>query len=342
MAAEARRPRSLSCSRARAGEPSSSGSSDTSRAAEPFPAGSLGGASTCSPCSPITAIVLPTSTSPEEIAIFRRTPDASASTSCVTFSVSSSYSASPFSTLSPSDLSHFTIVPDSMPWPRRGSLTSVAIVAPHGSANRLEHVVGLRHDELLHDRRERQRRELSADTLDRRVEPVERAVLDQGGDLCAEATADDRLVRDDAAVRLLDGRDQRVLVEREQSPRIDDLDRDALLFRLLRRREGLVDEPAGCDHRHVLALTMGSRLSQRNRLELVRNVLLDAVQGPVLEEDDRVVVVDGRPEQPAHVRRCRREDDLEPGDVHEPRFQLLRVLGARRPARAALRAKGHR
>src|SRR6185312_11873071 len=125
------------------------------------------------------------------------TPDASASTSCVTLSVSSSYSGSPFSTLSPSDLSHLTIVPDSMPWPRRGSLTSVAIVAPHGSANRFEHVVGVRDDELLHHRRERQRRELRADALDRGVEPVERAVLDHGGDLCTEATANYRLVRDD-------------------------------------------------------------------------------------------------------------------------------------------------
>src|SRR5512133_4403411 len=120
--------------------------------------------------------------------------------------------ASPFSTLSPSDFSHFTIVPDSMPWPRRGSLTSVAIVPSHGSANRCEHVAGVRDDELLHHRRERQRRELRADTLDRRVEPVERAVLNHGGNLCAETTADDRFVRDDAAVRLLDGRDQRVLV----------------------------------------------------------------------------------------------------------------------------------
>ena len=90
ISADARRPRSLSCSRARAGEPSSSGSPDTPRPAEPFPAGSLGSSSTCSPCSPMTAIVLPTSTSPDEIAIFRRTPDASASTSCVTLSVSSS------------------------------------------------------------------------------------------------------------------------------------------------------------------------------------------------------------------------------------------------------------
>src|SRR6185312_13261672 len=114
------------------------------------------------------------------------TPDASASTSCVTLSVSSSYSGSPFSTWSPSDLSHLTIVPDSIPWPRRGSLTSSAI-ALHRPLDRSQHVIGVRDDVLLHHRREGQRREPGADALDGRVEPVERLVLDDGGDLRAEA-----------------------------------------------------------------------------------------------------------------------------------------------------------
>ena len=52
--------------------------------------GSASGAETCSPSSPITAIVCPTGTSPSATAIFSRTPEASASTSCVTLSVSSS------------------------------------------------------------------------------------------------------------------------------------------------------------------------------------------------------------------------------------------------------------
>ena len=43
-----------------------------------------------SPSAPITAIALPTSTSPSWTRIESRTPEASASTSCVTFSVSSS------------------------------------------------------------------------------------------------------------------------------------------------------------------------------------------------------------------------------------------------------------
>jgi hypothetical protein len=85
---------------------------------------------TSSPSEPMNATVCPTGTSPSATAILSRTPAASASTSWVTLSVSSSKSGSPFSTGSPSDLSQRTIVPDSMPWPSRGRMTSVATATP--------------------------------------------------------------------------------------------------------------------------------------------------------------------------------------------------------------------
>jgi hypothetical protein len=75
-------PCSRSSSRAGAREPSSCTDSSA------FASGS--GAETCSPSSPITAIVWPTGTSPSATAICSRTPEASASTSWVTLSVSSS------------------------------------------------------------------------------------------------------------------------------------------------------------------------------------------------------------------------------------------------------------
>src|SRR5205814_148365 len=95
---------------------------------------------------------------------------------------------------SPSLFSHLTIVPDSIPCPSRGSLTSLA--TRHRPLDRLEHVVGVRDHVLLHHRRERKRRELRPDALDRRVEPVERLLLDDGRDLRAEAHPRHRLVRD--------------------------------------------------------------------------------------------------------------------------------------------------
>src|SRR5579859_3636375 len=99
-----------------------------------------------------------------------------------------------------------------MPWPRRGSLTSVATA--HGAVDRPQNIGCLRHDELLHDGREGNGRELGADPLNRGVEPVERLVLDDSPDLGAEPAADDGLMGDDAAVRLLDRADERRLVER--------------------------------------------------------------------------------------------------------------------------------
>ena len=58
----------------------------------------VGRLETSSPCLADHATVCPTGTSPAATAIFSSTPDASASTSWVALSVSSSYSGSPFST----------------------------------------------------------------------------------------------------------------------------------------------------------------------------------------------------------------------------------------------------
>jgi hypothetical protein len=98
-----------------------------------------------------------------------------------------------------------------------------------------------------------------------------------------------------------------------------------------------VNEPPHCHDRDVVALAMKACLSERDRLELVRYFLLDRVERAVLEEEDGVVVVDRRPEQTAHVGRRGREDDLEPGHVHEPGLELLRMLGPGAPPGATLR-----
>jgi hypothetical protein len=103
-----------------------------------------------------------------------------------------------------------------------------------------------------------------------------------------------------------------------------------------------VYEAAGGDDGDVLALANHARLTERDRLELVGHLFLEAVERPVLEEDDRVVLVDRAVEEPADVGRRRGEDDLEAGNMDEPRLELLRMLGAGRPAGAALGADGQR
>ena len=200
----------------------------------------------------------------------------------------------------------------------------------------------MRHRPLLHRRRERERRELGADTLDRRVQVVEGAVLDDRRQLRPEAAARDRLVGGDAAIRLLDRGDDRLLVERLQGARVEHLDGDPELLGLVGRLQRLGHHPADRDHGHVCALAHDPRLAEGNRLELLGNVALERIEQPMLEEDDRVVVVDRAPEQAAHVLRRRRKHDLEPRHVDEPRLELLRVLGSGAPAGAALGADRQR
>ena len=69
---------------------------------------------------------------------------------------------------------------------------------------------------------------------------------------------------------------------------------------------------------------------------------LHAVEQPVLDEDDRVRVLDRGAQQPVGVGRRRRHDDGQPGDVREQRFEALRVLAARRAPGAELRPHGQR
>ena len=113
-----------------------------------------------------------------------------------------------------------------------------------------------------------------------------------------------------------------------------DLDGDALALGSCGCLERLVREATRRHHGHVLTLAVHTRLAERNRLELVRNLALDRVQRAVLEEHDGVVVVDRGPSRPRGVLGRGREHDLEARDVDEPGLELLRVLG--RPAGPAL------
>ena len=135
--------------------------------------------------------------------------------------------------------------------------------------------------------------------------------------------------------------DDRLLVEGQERARVDDLDRDPVGLPLRRRPSRLVDE-------RPVATTVTSSpsrwtgLADLDAVDLVRHLALEVVERPVLEEDDRVVVVDRAPEEPARVAGSRGEDHLDPGHVDEPRLELLGVLRARRPAGAALRPQRER
>src|SRR5437763_7522876 len=90
----------------------------------------LGDGAVASLAATMTAIVLPTgTTSPTDAVTSRSTPEAGASISTVTLSVSISSNGSPFTTLSPGDLIQRRILPVSCASSRAGMMTFVGILA---------------------------------------------------------------------------------------------------------------------------------------------------------------------------------------------------------------------
>jgi len=136
------RPRSTPCCsairRARgeaftppAGAPPAAGIAGTAPVAAALAAGMTGAAAPAPPASPaprMSAIVRPTgTTSPSAAVTSRSTPDAGASISTVTLSVSISTIGSPFCTVSPGRLSQWTTLPVSCASSRAGMMTWVGI-----------------------------------------------------------------------------------------------------------------------------------------------------------------------------------------------------------------------
>ena len=129
-------------------------------------------------------------------------------------------------------------------------------------------------------------------------------------------------------------------VERRHRAQVDHLHRDALAGQLLGGGERLVHHPRHRHHRDVGAGPHDGRPPDRHEVVGRRLRPLHPVEQPVLDEDDRVRVLDGGPQQPVGVGRGRRHHDGEAGDVGEQRLEALRVLAARRAAGAELGAHG--
>ena len=172
--------------------------------------------------------------------------------------------------------------------------------------------------------------------LDRRVEVPEALAGDGGRDLRADAERDHGLVGDEEAARLLDRVEDRRHVEGRDRAEIDHLDRDAVAGDGLGRRDRFVHHPRHRDDGEVGARAHDRRPADGD--DVVGRGLrsLHAVEQPVLDEHDRVRVLDGGAEQPVGVGRRRRHHHRQPGDVREQRLEALRVLAARRTAGAEL------
>src|SRR3989442_980330 len=186
--------------------------------AETAPAGAAAAGEPPAPASPaakISAIVWPTgTTSPARAVTSRRTPDAGASISTVTLSVSISRIGWPLCTVSPGDLSHLRTLPVSCAISSAGMMTFVGIGSgfPAERLRRLEDHLFRRHREVLEDRRERHRHVHGADALDRCVQEIERALGDHRRDLGGGAVALIAFVHHDRPRGLPCRLDQRRLV----------------------------------------------------------------------------------------------------------------------------------
>src|SRR5437879_10472786 len=169
-----------------------------------------------------------------------RTPSPGASTSTTALSVSTSISGSPRWTSSPSSLSHRTSRPVSWDIPSAGMTTLWATGGLPLLAElerEFRDAPGRRDRQVLQRGRERNWDIQGADSLDGRVEVVEGPVGDHRRQLGGHAVALVALVDDDRTTRLDDRPNQRLLVQGDGGPRVDDLRRDPLLAQDVGRRQ---------------------------------------------------------------------------------------------------------
>src|SRR5205823_7978346 len=234
------------------------------------------GAAAGSPGARISAIVLPTgTTSPARAVTSCSTPDAGASISTVTLSVSISTIGSPFLTVSPGALSQRRTLPVSCASSSAGMMTLAGIATgsrlPAERLRDLEDGLLRRHGEVLEHRRERHRHVHGADAPHRRVEVIEGALGDHRRDLGGDAVALVALVHDEGARGLLGRLDQRRLVERPGRARVDHLGADAGVLEQLGGAEGDRHHAAGGDDGDVRAHALHLRHAEGDRVVLGRH-----------------------------------------------------------------------
>src|SRR5437773_3245275 len=262
--------------------------------------------------------------------ISANTPAAGAGISASTLSVEISNSGSSRLTVSPTFLSHLLKVPSAIDSPICGINTSTrAIFSP--SVGRepscgFHNIVSLGQHEVLERRRIWQRHVVCRHPHDRPVEPLERLLVEARGDLARDATGPRVLVHDQHLIRLLHRRDDRRVIEREQRPQIEHLDRHAVfLVELVGGFQRFPQRGAVTDDGKMLAFACHPRLPDRreNFFALGQLFLDTPIQPFVLEIQDGIVIADGSLNQPLRVPDRRGIHNFEPRRVQERRLRVL-------------------
>jgi hypothetical protein len=160
----------------------------------------------------------------------------------------------------------------------------------------------------------------------RRLQVVEGALGDPGGDLRAGAVEDRGLVHHDQPAGALHRRLHGVEVDRRHRAQVHDLQAAALV------RGGSGGLQADLDHRPVGGERQVGALLHHGRLVQVAgdrrgvDLALVPVAALGLEEDHRVVALDGLLEHPVGVVGVGRRDHFQAGDVREQRLRGLAVV----------------
>src|ERR1051325_3525113 len=162
------------------------------------------------------------------------TPPAGAGISASTLSVEISKSGSSRFTASPTFLSHLLKVPSAIDSPIWGINTSTRAMESSSvrrePARGFHDVVSLGQDEILERRRIGQRHIVRRHPHDRPVEPFERLLIDPRRDFARDPSGAGVLVDDEDLVRLLDRRNDRVVVARQQCAQVEHFDRQAVVL----------------------------------------------------------------------------------------------------------------
>src|SRR6266550_2632584 len=200
--------------------------------------------------------------------ISANTPAAGAGISASTLSVEISNSGSSRFTGSPTFLSHLLKVPSAIDSPICGINTSTrAIVSPsvrRKPAGGFHNIVSLGQDEVLQGRRIRQRNIMRRHAHDRSVEPFECLFIDPRRNLARDPARACVFVNDQHFVRLLDARNNRRVIERQQCAQVEHFDRQAVrLVELLGRLQRFPERRAVADDGKMLPFARDARLSDR-------------------------------------------------------------------------------
>src|SRR5437762_607557 len=287
--------------------------------------------------------------------ISARTPAAGAGISASTLSVEISNNGSSRFTGSPTFLSHLLKVPSAIDSPICGINTSTrAMFSPkrflvpgvwcqkchrhqepdtrhlvfRQPSRRFHYIVGLGQDEVLKSRCIRQRHIVRGHPHDRPVEPLKRLLVDARGDLARDATGPRVLVHDQHLVRLLHGRDDRPIIQRQQRPQIEHFHRQAIFVgELVGGFQRFPQRGTVGNYGKMLPLARQARLADRRENFFARGQLfLDPpIQPFVLEIQHGIVIADRGLDQALRVPDRRGIDDFEPGRVQERRLGILRV-----------------